>query len=92
MKIIDLSLPVDDTLKETHAASIDRISHADGVEHFNWIVMKNQPGGQERFDKGERVVSPDEIPDAELLALEIVHASVHMGTHVDAPYHYGSMS
>ncbi|MFC1593902.1 cyclase family protein [Candidatus Omnitrophota bacterium] len=92
MQIIDLSLPIDDTLKETHAVSIDRITHAQGVEHLNWVLMNKQPGGQERFDKGERIVAPDEVPDGELLSLEIVHASVHMGTHVDAPFHYGSNS
>ncbi len=92
MKIIDLSLPIDDTLVETHDAKIDRITHADGVEHFNWVVMSKQPGGEERFKKGERVATKDEIPDGEMLSLEIVHSSVHMGTHVDAPFHYGSMS
>src|SRR3990167_5420607 len=90
MKIIDLSLPIDDTLVETHAATIERITHKAGVEHFNWVVMKNQPGGEERFKKGERVARPDEIPDAEMLSLEIVNSSVHMGSHVDAPFHYGS--
>jgi len=90
--IIDLSLPIDDTLQETHAAKIDRISHADGVEHFNWVVMKDQPDGLKRFEQGERLVKPEEIPDSEMLALEIVHSSLHMGTHVDAPYHYGSRS
>ena len=92
MQIIDISLPIDDSLKETHAASIDRISHSEGVEHFNWVVMCKQPGGEERFKKGERIVAPDEIPDGEMLSLEIVHSSVHMGSHVDAPYHYGSKS
>src|SRR3990167_9249776 len=91
MKIIDLSLPIDDSLIETHDAKIDRISHAEGVEHFNWVVMNKQPGGQDRFDKGERVATKEEIPDGEMLSLEVVHASVHMGTHVDAPFHYGSM-
>lgn len=90
MKIIDLSLPIDDTLVETHAATIDRISHAQGVEHFNWVVMQKQPGGQELFDKGERVAAKEEIPDGEMLSLETVHSSVHMGSHVDAPFHYGS--
>ncbi|MCA9401235.1 MAG: cyclase family protein [Candidatus Omnitrophica bacterium] len=90
MKIIDLSLPIDDTLEETHAATIDRITHSDGVEHFNWVVMSKQPGGQERYDQGERVATKEEIPDGEMLSLEIVHSSVHMGTHVDAPFHYGS--
>jgi Predicted metal-dependent hydrolase len=90
--IIDLSLPIDDTLKETHAATIDRISHAQGVEHFNWVVMNKQANGKERFDNGERVANPQEIPDGEMPSLEIVHSSVHMGTHVDAPFHYGSKS
>ncbi len=90
MKFIDLSLPIDDTLVETHDAKIERISHAEGVEHFNWVVMSKQPGGQERFDKGERVATKEEIPGGEMLSLEIVHSSVHMGTHVDAPFHYGS--
>jgi len=88
--IIDLSLPIDDTLKETHPATIDRISHSQGVEHFNWVVMNKQAGGKERYDKGERVARPQEIPDGEMPSLEIVHSSVHMGTHVDAPFHYGS--
>ena len=90
MKIIDLSLPIDDTLVETHAARIDRISHAAGVEHFNEVVMRKQPDGKKRFLKGERVAKPSEVPDGEMLSLEIVHASVHMGTHVDSPFHYGS--
>lgn len=89
--IIDLSLPIDDTLKETHAAKIDRISHAEGVKHLNWVLMSKQLGGEERFNNGERLIKPEEVPDAELLSLEIVHASVHMGTHVDAPFHYGSI-
>lgn len=92
MRLIDLSLPIDDTLVETHAAKIDRISHAAGVEHFNEVVMGKQPGGRERFARGERVASPQEVPEAEMLSLEIVHASVHMGTHVDAPFHYGTKS
>ena len=90
MKIIDLSLPIDDTLVETHDAKVDRISHAEGVEHFNWVVMSKQPNGQARFDQGERVATAQEIPDEEMLSLEVVHSSVHMGSHVDAPFHYGS--
>jgi len=90
MKIIDLSLPIDDSLVETHAATIERITHKAGVEHFNWVVMSKQPGGQELFDKGERVATAEEIPDGEMLSLEIVNSSVHMGSHVDAPFHYGS--
>lgn len=91
MRIIDLSLPIDDTLVETHDAKIDRITHADGVDHFNWVVMQKRLGGKEAFERGERVATKEEIPDGEMLSLEIVHSSVHMGSHVDAPFHYGSM-
>lgn len=90
MQFIDLSLSIDDSLKETHAATMDRISHAEGVDHFNWILMKKN-GNEDKFNEGERIVAPNEILDEELLSLEIVHSSVHMGTHVDAPFHYGSM-
>ena len=90
MKIIDLSLPIDDTLIETHDARIERVSHKEGVEHFNWVVMSKQPNGEERLKRGERAATADAIPDGELLSLEIVNPSVHMGTHVDAPFHYGS--
>jgi len=70
MRIIDISLPIDDSLKETHSASIDRISHADGVEHFNWVLMKKKfEDGQERFDRGERLVKPEEILDKELVPI-----------------------
>jgi len=88
--IIDLSLPIDDTLKETHAATIDRISHAEGVEHFNWIMMSKDSEMKKRYEAGERIALPEDIPEGELLSLEIVHSSVHMGSHVDAPFHYGS--
>lgn len=91
-KIIDLSLSIDDTLKETHFATIERISHKQGVEHLNWVIMSKQPGGEEKFKKGERLILAKDVPDCELLSLEIVHSSVHMGTHVDAPFHYGSAS
>jgi len=89
-KIIDLSLPIDDTLKETHSATIERISHKQGIEHLNWVIMSKQPGGEELFKKGQRLIGELDVPDAELLSLEIVNSSVHMGTHVDAPFHYGS--
>ena len=70
MQIIDLSLPIDDTLKETHFATIDRISHGQGVEHLNWVIMSKQPGGEERFKKGERLIKPEDVPNKELLSLE----------------------
>ena len=36
MSIIDLSLPIDDTLIETHGARIERISHVAGWSISTW--------------------------------------------------------
>jgi len=36
-------------------------------------------------------VNPGDFPDGRLLALETVTASVHAGTHLDAPWHFGPL-
>ena len=41
MKIIDLSLPIDDTAFEVHKVSIERVGHKQGVEKFNRIDRKS---------------------------------------------------
>ena len=42
MKIIDLSLPTDDTLVETRDAKIDRIFHKDSVECLSWLDCRRK--------------------------------------------------
>lgn len=37
----------------------------------------------------EGVISPDELPDGEGCSGEYVTLTTHMGTHMDAPWHYG---
>lgn len=40
MKIIDLSLPIDDEAFEVHKVSIERVSHKEGIEKFNSVMGK----------------------------------------------------
>jgi kynurenine formamidase len=92
MKFIDLSLPIDDTAFEVHDLRIDRTSHKDGVDKLNRVLMSRTPEGKAGYEKGERVIKKEQLPDEEFLSLEMVYSSVHSGTHLDYSFHYGSAS
>jgi kynurenine formamidase len=90
MKFIDLSLPIDDKHPEAHPIRIDRLAHNKGIEHLNWIMMRKTLKGIFSYLLGKRIIKPTDLPDEEFLSLEMVYCSVHTGTHIDAPYHFGT--
>ena len=90
MKIIDLSLPIDDANPEAHPIKIDRLTHTKGIEHLNWVMMRKTLKGIISYFLGKRIIKPEDLPNREFLSLEMVLCSVHTGTHVDAPYHFGT--
>jgi kynurenine formamidase len=92
MKIIDLSLPIDEKAFEVHKVEIERISHKQGVEKFNRVMMAKSMAGRLQHAMGKRLVKKEDLPDEEFLSLEVVHAPVHVGTHLDYSFHYGSRS
>lgn len=92
MKIIDLSLPIDEKAFEVHKVGIERISHKEGIEKFNRVIMAKSLKGKIKYLLGKRLVKKEDIPDEEFLSLEIVHSPVHIGTHLDYSFHYGSRS
>ena len=92
MRIIDLSLPIDETAFEVHKVDIERISHKAGVEKFNRVIMGKTLLGKIKYFLGQRILKKEQLPDEEFLSLEIVHAPVHIGTHLDYSFHYGSQS
>ena len=92
MKIIDLSLPIDDTAFEVHNLEIERISHKQGVKKLNKVLMGKTLKGRLRYLAGKRIIKKQDLPDEEFLSLEIVHSPVHIGTHLDYSFHYGSLS
>jgi len=92
MKLIDLSLAIDDTAYEVHDLRIDRTTHKEGIEKLNKVIMSRTPEGAKKHSAGERIIKKEDLPDEEFLSLEMVYSSVHSGTHLDYSYHYGSKS
>ncbi len=90
--IIDLSLPIDERAPEVHPFGIERLGHREGVRHLNWTMMKRTFWGKVFFFLGKRIIQPRELPDEEFLSLETVHCPVHIGTHLDYSFHYGTKS
>jgi len=92
MKIIDLSLPIDEKAFEVHKVNIERVTHKAGVDKFNRVIMGKTLIGKIKYLLGQRIIQPQDLPDEEFLSLEIVHSPVHIGTHLDYSFHYGSKS
>jgi len=92
MQIIDLSLPIDEKAFEVHKVNIERVGHKEGVEKFNRVIMGKTWLGKLRYALGQRIVKKEDLPDEEFLSLEVVHAPVHIGTHLDYSFHYGTKS
>jgi kynurenine formamidase len=92
MKIIDLSLPIDDKAFEVHKVAIERVTHKAGVEKFNRVSMGKTLSGRIKYLLGLRILKKEDLPDEEFLSLEVVHSPVHIGTHLDYSFHYGSKS
>ncbi|MCF7916244.1 MAG: cyclase family protein [Candidatus Omnitrophica bacterium] len=90
MKIVDLSLPIDDQAFEVHPLRIERTSHKEGVEKVNKVIMSRTPEGKRDYQQGKRIIKKEQLPNGEFLSLEMVYSSVHSGTHLDYSYHYGS--
>lgn len=92
MRIVDLSLPIDERTPEVHPFWIERLGHKEGVRHLNWVMMRRTIGGRLAFLFGKRIIKPTDLPDGEFLSLETVHCPVHIGTHLDYSFHYGTNS
>jgi kynurenine formamidase len=92
MIIIDLSLPIDEKAFEVHHVDIERVSHKAGIEKFNRVIMSKTFFGRLKYLLGKRILRKEDLPDEEFLSLEIVHSPVHIGTHLDYSFHYGSKS
>jgi kynurenine formamidase len=53
-------------------------------------MMRKNIKGLLAYLMGKRIIKPSDEPDGEFLSLEMVYCSVHTGTHVDAPFHFGT--
>ncbi len=99
VKIIDLTLPIDDKAFEPFPVRIKRLNHSKGADHLGRrVAVSKRKGiwenikGIFNYISGSAMITHKTFPDQEFLALERVDAIVHTGTHLDAPYHFGSKS
>lgn len=72
MRIIDLSVPISEKVKEPLSAKINYVKHEEGA------AQAAQMFGLE----------PTDFPEGKAWAVETVTLNTHTGTHVDAPWHY----
>ncbi len=83
-KIVDLSVPIEANENEPFGVKHNFLDHSNGAKQFSKLVNKKYD--LKNNDKWDEHV----FPDNEFLARDIITMSCHTGTHIDAPYHYGS--
>lgn len=74
LRIIDLSVPLDNAAKEPFPPEIIYGSHEEGAQQAAQVLG----------------LKPSDFPDSAAWAVETVTLTTHTGTHVDAPWHYAS--
>lgn len=76
VKIIDLSVPMDNDAGEPSPPKIEYLDHDRGANQAaEWFNLKKE-----------------DFPDGKAWAVENIEITTHTGTHLDAPYHYGPES
>jgi kynurenine formamidase len=93
MKIVDLSLPIDESAPEPHPIAVKKWRHQGGGDRFGWRWAKSGGlKGRLKHLSGRERITHESFPDGLFLSLEWVTATGHVGTHIDAPYHFGPLS
>lgn len=77
MKIIDLSIPVEDGLPSDPPP---QVPHVEFLRHKDTAKIMTT-----YFNGG---ISVEDLPEGNGWAIENVHLTTHSGTHLDAPYHF----
>ena len=78
MKIIDLSV------------AIDNETPADPPGLGPKIIYKSHKDGAREYETFFPGLNGNDLPDSEGPAVEILTCSTHVGTHLDAPWHFAS--
>jgi kynurenine formamidase len=76
VKIIDLSVTLDNTLKQTWPPEITYFDHQEVI----------------KIRGAKLGLKPEDYPDGAALAMEKINLVSHAGTHLDAPFHFGPRS
>ncbi|MBM7858601.1 cyclase family protein [Lentzea nigeriaca] len=94
--IVDLSMPVADLPFDPGVVKIEPWTHADGPRRIGrkaafsrHVPLATRLGRAIGYLTGRRRIDERSFPDGLFLGNEFLTLSVHAGTHVDAPFHYG---
>lgn len=87
MFCIDLSTPIVEKSQDPQAAAITWLNHEDGAIHVEADPFFQADAGEGQVPKYP--LTRHSFPDQAFLSYETVSTSVHTGSHMDAPYHYG---
>ncbi|MGW0757984.1 cyclase family protein [Streptomyces sp. NPDC002814] len=90
---VDLSIPVS---RRAPGVEFEQWLHRDGIRHLSRRI-RALPGDSRRdrfvnhlrWLTGSRRLREQDLPDGCFMSNEFYRMSVHQGTHVDAPFHYG---
>lgn len=96
MRLVDLSVLVENTPAEPMEIKVKRLDHYGGAKIFcrnvAWnkkLPLKKRIQQLWHYLSGHQRLTPNDFPGKAFLSLDIVTLPTHMGTHVDAPFHYG---
>ncbi len=84
MKIIDLSSFVETNDGEPNAIEYQRIDYKNGAK----LICENV---KMHFGIENEKICPEAFPNGEFITKETIKLETHMGTHIDAPSHFGSL-
>lgn len=95
-QIIDLSLPIESHPGDPTFERVKLTDHETGADQI-WRALFVPPKaplrkkltGLWRYWRASRTANRYCFPSGQFLSNEIYHISVHCGTHLDAPYHFG---
>lgn len=96
MQLIDLSAPICNNQSEPMRIKINRKTHSSGAKEMAKNAHIKPYKGMKKIREylkyvmGIRKIRNSDFPDSEFISLDIVTMPTHMGTHVDAPFHFGS--
>jgi kynurenine formamidase len=97
-RLIDLSMPIQGHPGDPTFGGIDRTEHAAGGDLVWKEVLSPKTAGLRkrllrfgRYLRARRYPNHTSFPDGMFLSNETYTLSVHCGTHLDAPYHFGPL-
>lgn len=96
MRMVDLSVLIENSPGEPMTVTRKRLDYYGGARHFcrrvAWntrLPFKKRVRQCWDYLRNRKRLTPGDFPEKAFLSLDIVTLPTHMGTHVDAPFHYG---